>query len=53
MSPVSVTCLGNVPVSISRRNSNGMLLPLHRVYVSRPVRRPGLDAATHGTVGPP
>jgi hypothetical protein len=51
MSPVFVTCFGKVPVSISRRNSNGMLLTLHRVDVSRPDRRPGLGAVTHGTVG--
>lgn len=53
MSPVFVTCFGKVPVSISRRYSNGMPLPLHRVDFSRPNRRPDLDAATHGTVGPP
>ncbi len=52
MSPAFLTCFGKVPISICRRNSNGMLLPLHRVEVSRPDRRPDLDAFTHGTVGP-
>lgn len=50
MSPVFVTCFGKVPVSISRRNSNGTLLPLHRVDVLRPDRRPDPDAVTRGTV---